>query len=147
VPIEIARSNTGLRLNIARARDSTQLFLGDGPCRCKSAACQLPARLSLSLSVCMCPAYRCRTLPDCVRLRPCATGSLVKVAHTGMEVEEVVANILAAAAGVVQRIPGKWASVQGAPQCLSATAEMSNVAWPSPVVDVENVLRCAQHYT
>ena len=29
-----------------------------------------------------------------------------------MEPEEIVANIMAAGAGVAQRIPGKWANVQ-----------------------------------
>jgi len=70
LPIEVANSSTGLRINIARARDSTQLFLGDGPC------------------------------------------SMVKFAHTGMEEAEIVDNLMAAAAGVAQRVPGKWDNIQ-----------------------------------
>ena len=70
VPIEIAKSNIGLRVNVAKARDSTLLYLGDGPC------------------------------------------SMIKVASTGMDVEEIVANIIAASDAVAHRIPKKWANVQ-----------------------------------
>ena len=33
VPIDIAKSAEGLRHNVLAARDSTQLLLGQGPCR------------------------------------------------------------------------------------------------------------------
>ena len=32
MPIEIAKSNIGLRVNVTKARDCTLLYLGDGPC-------------------------------------------------------------------------------------------------------------------
>eukprot|EP01045_Picozoa_sp_COSAG04_P018603 COSAG04_NODE_1732_length_5768_cov_11.998236_4_plen_274_part_00 len=70
VPINIATSNAGLRINVAKARDCTQLWLGDGPC------------------------------------------SMVKVAHTAMDADEMVDNIMAAADGVAARIPKKWANIQ-----------------------------------
>ena len=56
---------------MSKARDSTLLYLGDGPC------------------------------------------SMIKTAHTGMDVEQIVDNILAASDAVAQRIPGKWQNVQG----------------------------------
>ena len=73
VPIEIAKSNIGLRVNVTKARDSTLLYLGDGPC------------------------------------------SMIKAAHTGMDVDQVVDNILAVSDAVAHRIPGKWQNVQGGP--------------------------------
>ena len=39
---------------------------------------------------------------------------MVKFAHTGMEEAEIVDNLMAAAAGVAQRVPGKWDNIQGA---------------------------------
>lgn len=73
VPIEIAKSNIGLRVNVTKARDSTLLYLGDGPC------------------------------------------SMIKAAHTGMDVDQVVDNLLAVSDAVAHRIPGKWENVQGEP--------------------------------
>ena len=37
---------------------------------------------------------------------------MVKVAHTAMDADEMVDNIMAAADGVAARIPKKWANIQ-----------------------------------
>ena len=80
VPIEIAKSNIGLRVNVTKARDSTLLYLGDGPC------------------------------------------SMIKAAHTGIDVDQVVDNLLAVSDAVAHRIPGKWENVQGEPRTAASAA-------------------------
>ena len=47
---------------------------------------------------------------------------MIKAAHTGMDVEQVVDNILAASDAVAHRIPGKWENVQGKHACAAVSA-------------------------
>ena len=69
-PIPVRFVNGSARECIARARDSTHMFLSRGPCLA------------------------------------------VKIAHTNMEIDHIVENIVKGIQNCVQKIPQKWGNIQ-----------------------------------